>query len=115
MISKGALVLLAGLISTGCATSNTLHNWGNYEDNLFNYYSKPELQESIVASQIAFLRELEGSGKVPAPGLFAEAGTFLLLQGDAQGAVEFYQKEHDAWPESRLMMNALITNLKERE
>lgn len=115
MIKKGALLLSVCMVLAGCASSNTLYNWGNYENNLFNYYDKPELRESIAANQIAFLRELENSGKVPAPGLFAEAGTFLLLQGDVKGAVEFYQKEHDAWPESQLMMSALITNLKEEE
>lgn len=108
-------VLLLGMLATGCATNNTLYNWGNYENNLFNYYDKPELQEAIVASQIEFLRELENSGKRPAPGLFAEAGTFLLLEGDREGAIEFYQKEHDAWPESQPMMSVLITNLKDEK
>lgn len=113
IIKRIAIALCIGALATGCATNNTLYNWGNYENNLFNYYEKPELQEAIVASQIEFLRELENSGLRPAPGLFAEAGTFLLLEGDRQGAIEFYQKEHDAWPESQPMMSVLIANLKE--
>ncbi|WP_341937514.1 DUF4810 domain-containing protein [Marinimicrobium sp. C2-29] len=114
-VKRISAIFLLGILTTGCATNNNLHNWGNYENNLFNYYDRPELQEAIVASQIEFLRELENSGKRPAPGLFAEAGTFLLLEGDRKGAIEFYQKEHDAWPESRPMMSVLINNLKDEQ
>lgn len=115
-MSKRSFVLVVFiLLTTGCATSNTLYDWGNYEDNLFNYYHKPALQEAVVLDHLELLSKLERNNRTPAPGLLAEAGTLLLLQGETQKAIEFYQKEHDTWPESQAMMSALIANLKERE
>ncbi len=99
---------------TGC-TSSGLYNWGDYEDNLFVYYHKPALQNQVMAEHIAFLAKLEQENQRPAPGLLAEAGTLLLLQGKTREAIEYYQKEYDVWPESRPMMSALINNLKERK
>lgn len=115
MISRSLLLSCIALVVTGCATSNTIYDWGNYEDNLFNYYHKPAVKEAVVADHLAFLAVLENSNKIPAPGLLAEAGTLLLLQGDTQKAIEYYQKEHDTWPESQAMMSTLIENLKEEE
>lgn len=115
MINKSAVIAALMLVITGCTTSSTLYDWGNYEDNLFNYYHKPAIQDAILVDHLAFLDNLERNNKRPAPGLLAEAGTFLLLKGDTQKAIEFYQKEYDTWPESQAMMSTLITNLKERE
>lgn len=105
----GVLVMTA----IGCTNQTTLYDWGKYEDNLFNYYHNPAVKEAVVANHIEFLARLESQGRTPAPGLLAEAGTLLLLQGDRQEAVRFYQMEHDAWPESQLLMNTLIQNLQD--
>ncbi len=107
-----ALFILIGL--SGC-TSSALYNWGDYENNLFVYYHKPALQNQVMTEHLQFLAKLEQENQRPAPGLLAEAGTLLLLQGKTQEAIGYYQKEHDVWPESRPMMSALITNLKERK
>lgn len=114
MIKRYLIPVAAVLLTTGCATNSGLYNWGNYEEDLFTYYHKPELKEKVVASHIAFINELEQANKKPPPGLLAEAGTLLLQEGDRQGALAFYQREHDIWPESRPMMSALIQNLKEQ-
>ncbi len=108
-----AALLLACLFGTGCTTQTGLYHWGSYEDDLLSYYHKPATQEAVIARHLEMLAELEAGQVRPAPGLLAEAGTLLLLKGDKQGALAFYQKEYDAWPESRTLMNALITNLKE--
>ena len=50
-------------------------------------------------------------GKVPPPGLYAELGTLYLEAGDTQTAIDYYQKEQDAWPESQHLMTSLITTL----
>ena len=55
---------------------------------------------------------MAAKGRKPAPGLLAEAGTYYLLEGDAEAAVDFYRQEAAAWPESRPMMATLITNLE---
>lgn len=112
MIRALALACLAGL-TTGCATQTSLYHWGSYEDDLLSYYHTPATQDAVIARHLDLLAQLEASAIRPAPGLLAEAGTLLLLKGDNQGARSFYQKEYDAWPESRTLMGALIQNLTE--
>lgn len=109
-LGAAAVVLLAlcGCVSPG------LYSWGNYEGELYQYYHEADKKERIVADYLAFIARLERAGQKPAPGLYAEAGTFLLLAGEADTAIEFYQKEHDAWPESQALMSRLIKNLREQ-
>lgn len=110
--AAGVLSGLMILTSAGCATHGTLYDWGSYEENLFTYYHTPAAKEAVVADHLTFLAKLDVRGERPAPGLLAEAGTLLLLQGDTQEAIKYYQREHDTWPESRPMMTALIQNLR---
>lgn len=106
-------LLAAGLILavSGCTTSGRLYDWGNYENNLFNYYHNPATKAAVIANHLEYLEALERNQKRPPPGLLAEAGTLLLIEGDTQRAITYYQQEHDLWPESRAMMSVLIKNL----
>lgn len=109
------VLVAAALVGTGCETTGGgLYQWGNYEQNLFDYYHKPAMQETIVTNELSYLARLESQGKKPPPGLYAEAGTFLLLQGNTEQALGYYQKEHDTWPESQALMSNVIKNLQEQ-
>ncbi len=115
MINRSLLAALLVITTAGCtSTGGSLYDWGNYEDNLFSYYHDPVNQEVVLARHLAHLASLERHDRLPAPGLLAEAGTLYLLQGDEKKAIEYFQREHDTWPESQAMMNALITNLKDQ-
>lgn len=112
-MNKKLLVSSALILSlTGCATQSGLYNWGNYEQDLFNYYHEAGTQEEVATNHIEFVSKIDQRGETPAPGLLAEAGTFYLLAGDEGSAVKFYQMEFDTWPESRPMMGILIENLE---
>ncbi|GAL14527.1 hypothetical protein JCM19233_5539 [Vibrio astriarenae] len=58
------------------------------------------------------LQQIESNDQRPAPGLYAEVGTFKLKTGDINSAISFYEKEANAWPESAPLMNAIVQNLK---
>lgn len=114
-MTRYAFALACLLSMSGCVTTGSLYDWGNYEDNLFNYYHKPAVKEAVLDNHLGFLAELAEDNRKPPPGLLAEAGTLLLLEGETEKAIEYYQKEYEAWPESQPMMSKLITNLKDRE
>lgn len=103
-----SLVILA-LAVTGCATPRR-YDWNQYDQRLYEYYKNPEAATEFVSVMEAHVRSLEATGKKPAPGLYAELGTFYLRKGDAKTAVQYYNKEMLAWPESKGLMVALITN-----
>jgi len=111
MNKKLIFIILLVLIGTGCASNNQLYDWGQYEQTLFVFYHDPAHKEQALNDYLIFVQEHEGNPTL-APGLYAEAGTFLLEQGDVEGAVAFYRMEHDRWPESQPMLGILIENLE---
>ncbi len=99
----------------GCASNQGLYEWGQYQETLFVVYQEPALKEEALKNYVAFV-ETGGTPQHPiAPGLFAEAGTFMLEQGEVDSALKFYRMEYDAWPESRPMLSMLIKNLEARQ
>jgi len=105
------VLALAAILFSSCVTTG-LYDWGHYEDDLFDYYHEPSNKAEVVADLVRHLEKQEAKGRQPAPGLYAEAGTFYLLDGDAETAISFYLKEAEYWPESRPMMTTLIKNLE---
>ena len=104
----GIAALLATALMTGCQTSQGLYHWGEYESGLYRYYHDPA-QQTALSEQL--LLAIETAGDRVAPGMLAEYGTLLLQQGKNEEAVVYYRKEKEQWPESRHLMDAMITNL----
>ena len=104
-----AIAVLCLLLLCGCATQK--YDWGSYDQDLYNYYKNSENKAAFKSDLKMLIDRLERQHKKPGPGLYAELGTLCLETGDRPGAIKNYQKEHDAWPESKPLMQALIKNL----
>lgn len=105
--------LVALLTVTGC--TSTLHDWGGYSSELYQYYKSPtqEQQVALQSELFTIFERAEAKGIAPPPGLYAEYGTLLLENGDSNGAIEYFQKEKTVWPESGKLMDALIAALNQ--
>lgn len=115
MNKRSLAAAMAAVLATGCATGNKeLYDWGQYEQTLFVVYHEPAYKEEALSNYLTFVEEHNGQ-RTLAPGLYAEAGTFLLEEGDVDGAVAFYKMEYEYWPESRPMLGVLIENLEARQ
>jgi len=55
----------------------------------------------------------DASNRVP-PGVCADYGFLLYRRGDLAGAVLFFEKERNAFPESAFLMNKLIERIKKK-
>ncbi|EHU4837276.1 DUF4810 domain-containing protein [Vibrio parahaemolyticus] len=109
---KTITAISASILLFGCQTTNTLYDWGGYDEGLYEYYYDPiEAKEFPIVLE-THLVELEERGQKPAPGLYAEVGTFNLKSGNTSKAIAFYKKEAETWPESAPLMSALIQNLE---
>ena len=106
-------VVLAALLMTGCAGGN-LYEWGGYEETLFTVYHEPAYKEQALVEYLEFVDKTDRRRPL-APGLYAEAATFLLEQGDIKGAIKYYKLEYENWPESQPMLEPLIANLEARQ
>ncbi len=103
------LVIGAGL--AGCAPP-ALYQWGEYEDSLYRRYVKEDsagaeayLRETIVAAEL--------TSRVP-PGVYADYGFLLYRHGDYAGAIEKFDQEKRAFPESAALMSRLIERIRQQ-
>ena len=114
MINKKLfLALLIALLTSGCA-GGPLYDWDGYEETLFVVYHEPAYREQALVDYLEFVDKTERRRPL-APGLYAEAATFLLEDGDIDGALKYYKLEYEHWPESRPMLAKLIENLEARQ
>jgi hypothetical protein len=104
-------VIVASVILGGCAT-RAGYQWSQYDQKLYDYYKAPGTAEQFLADLEAHVRTLDQSGVKPPPGLYAEVGTLYLHKGERANAIAYFKKEAAAWPESRSLMIALVTNLE---
>ena len=108
------LLLVCGLLMTGCANRGGLYQWGGYDGMLYQSYKNPEKSQELRQSLELHIGKMEQNKQKTAPGLYAELGTLYLQEGDATKAVAMYTKERDAWPESKGLMDSLINNVGKR-
>lgn len=114
-LMKILLIALASLSLTGCA--NKLYPWGEYgtfDSKLYHAYRSPEKALEIRQGLELHINKIEAARQIVAPGLYAELGTMHLQAGDATRAIAMYGKEREVWPESRVLMDALIHNVTKR-
>ena len=110
---KFVAVALIVLVLSGCAVQPK-YNWGNYDSMLYDGYKDPKKMEDMKLGLESYIAEMDKSGNKVAPGLFAELGTLYLQSGSSDKAVQMYARERDAWPESKGLMTAMISNIERR-
>lgn len=97
---------------SGCAHPS-LYTWNSYDETLYKYYKDPVEHERFITVLKETLDNGEATGRVP-PGIYAEYGFAMFEMGDTQTAIQYYRKEADKWPESRLFMDKLIAMAQNR-
>ncbi|GDY28223.1 hypothetical protein AHAT_41130 [Agarivorans sp. Toyoura001] len=106
------LILFVSFLSGCTSTQTTLYNWGGYDEGIYEYYYDPVEAANFPELMEAHILQLENNNQTPAPGLYAEVGTFKLKTGDINNAISFYKKEAETWPESKPLMDAIVQNLE---
>ena len=88
-------ILLSALYLGGCATANTGYYWENYSGTLYSYKQNPTPENR--AKHINELRKIikkaeSKSSRVP-PGVHAELGYMLAVDGDKVGEAQSSEKK----------------------
>lgn len=104
------LISALAMMLAGCAAD--LYEWGRYENQLYQQYKDPSQAEAARLELEEHIRQVEQTKRKVGPGLYAELGTYYLEAGDRQSAIQYYEFERDAWPESQGLMNSMIQNLR---
>ncbi|HIJ95451.1 MAG TPA: DUF4810 domain-containing protein [Desulfuromonadales bacterium] len=106
------MFLFSMLLATGCAPT-TKYAWNNYDQKLYDHYKNPAEYEQFVEDLKNTIEEGDESGRVP-PGIYAEYGFVLYESGKTQESLLYFQKEHDKWPESRILMTKMTANAQKQ-
>jgi hypothetical protein len=112
--SRLAALAVAAMAASGCAGKVTTYRWGNYDEALYAHYKSPQDRQAYIASLKTIILAAQGEGKTVPPGIYAEYGYALFEEGNSVEAVAYFERERDAWPESRVFMEKLIAAARRR-
>ncbi len=106
------IVVLVGSAS-GCTNSKPLYYWGDYEDLLYSRFVNPG--EADPTTQVIKLSQdiqiAQDNGQRVPPGIHAQLGYMLYLQGNGDAALQALKTEKALYPEASVFVNRMIERL----
>lgn len=117
MMIVAALCCVAVLPS--CSPKAPLYAWYNYDDVAYELM-KDGTEANEEALRTVGIRMVCGAGKVDGlkdggtvpPGVYAEVGYIYFKQGKKDLAVQYFEKEMEAYPESKVYVSRILKQLK---
>jgi hypothetical protein len=112
-ITKLTLLILAVFFLASCKPTRPLFYWGNYSDAYYKYIKKADdkATERYKTSIVNIIeKSKEWEIKVP-PGIYAEYGYLFLQEGNKDEARKYFNLEMETYPESRIFMTKIMSNL----
>lgn len=107
-----SLELLFPIFGSGCGTK-PLYPWGSYEDLLYRSWIEPG--SAPPAEQIdRLVRDLEranSKGQRVPPGVHAHLGYLQYGEGNVTAAIEHFEAEKRAFPESTVFIDGILERL----
>jgi len=107
-LAVGAVVL------SGCVARPTLYTWGSYEEVIYASYATPGKipPESQLEALEKDYQQARATNKRMPPGWHAHLGYLYYQLGKADQARQELQTEKAEFPESAVLMDRLLANLK---
>lgn len=105
---------MIALFVAGCASNNTLYEWGYYEDSIFDMYINPG-KTSVTDEINRFEEQIEettSSGRFVPPGLHVHLAYLYFYEGDYATGMLHLQTEKKKFPESSHFIDGIITRMK---
>lgn len=110
--SSTLIIFCISCLLSGCA--KTIFFWGDYEDSLYERYVENDPQQAYLKLNRTIV-EGESQKLKLAPGIYADYGFVLFQRGDSSGAIQYFLKEKQQYPESTALMNKLISKIEEKQ
>lgn len=106
LLARLGLGILFLLAMSGCAPQGLFY-WGDYETSLHDRYVANDAEHPEGRLRNTLLEAENQNRRVP-PGVNADYGFMLYKRGDKAGAIAYFDKERQLYPESSALMNKLI-------
>ena len=110
--SRLTTAVLCCVLASGCAAP-PLYDWGNYEKSLQDSYISHDEAQTWSDLEAAVTTAQQTGRRIP-PGACAEYGFSLYRRGQRKAAIEYFQREAQLFPESKPLMDKLITKIDEQ-
>jgi hypothetical protein len=110
------VLLIAVATIIGCQAQKPLYYWGSYPNVVYGAFrapdkASPQVQIETLAADI---EKAKATGQLVPPGLRAQLGYAYLESGRPDLAKAYFEAEKEAFPESTIFMDRLITSLSEQ-
>ena len=106
--------LILPMVLVGCAsTPNSLYSWGQYPQQTYlmlNGDAKSSSQQQITTLEADIQKAKAKNAALP-PGLYGHLGLLHTYNQNNAKALEYFELEKQAFPESSVLMNRLIAKL----
>ncbi len=107
---------LFGLLLTGCVSSapKPLYSWENYQEKMYDYVKNgtQESLDNLLKTYQVMIDKQNGSRQTVPPGICADYGYLLYMQGKKEEGLTFLNKEMMLYPESSAFVSRIIKNLE---
>ena len=115
LLSITVLLVLA-LASTACLPETQFY-WGSYEDSLYSRQQQAGAEGEVAAMTmlVTTINEAQTSNAKVGPGIHGDYGYLLFKQGRADEAIAELQKESALYPESKTLMDTMISRIQVRK
>jgi hypothetical protein len=113
---RKSILFIAVLLLSGCATkTQPLYYWGDYQPQVYGYFTKDRGPEEQIASLEAGLEKARAAGQQVAPGYLAHLG-ILYAEGERQDQMlKYFDAEKALYPESTAYIDFLSRKYKRAE
>ena len=113
-----AFVLLAAIALPGVshAADQQKYSWSSYQTDFLNLALNPgpAAEAKFEATLLKIISKSEKDGTKPPPGLTAEYGYLLFKRGEFDSAIDHFEREGRAWPESVTLMKRMIEQAEDK-
>jgi len=112
---KAALLLgaLSLVFVTGCATNRSLYYWGNYPNASYAWLKEePEDGGELFNAMVEDVDAAISKDHALPPGFYAHFGLLYMQSGQFDKAVEYWEMEKVAFPESTPFMDFLLQSIQ---
>ena len=108
-MKKLLFMIVTALTLTSCGTKN-LYSWYNYEDATYQYSKKrtDELKDKMLSQYQKMSQKQNGTRGVVPPGLNAEYGFALCMDGKTEEGLKYLRAEIELYPESEIFISRII-------
>ena len=111
------IILIACTLSLSACLPKQHFYWGSYEDSLYTrqQHAGAGGETEAITALLGTINEAQSNNMKVGPGIHADYGYLLFKQGRTAEAIEELQKEAVLYPESKKLMETMVSRIQGRK